>query len=100
MTHEPKWRMKLARFIAPNLFAHRHEEAVVLAQFDYLGLTPGQKNEAIHAAAMLSACGALPHVDVFAKISARGCITNEDIHQLAERGVKTRLDGNYRQENP
>lgn len=98
MTHDAPWRIALAGAIAPNLLAHRAAEEEGLAQLDTLGFTPAQKAEVLHAASVLAACGALPHVDVFARISARGCITNEDIQQLAGRGVKTRLDGNYRQE--
>lgn len=100
MTHDAPWRIALAGAIAPNFLVHRAAEEEGLTQLDTLGLTPAQKTEALRSAAALTACGALPLVDVFARVSARGCITNEDIQQLAERGVKTRLDGNYRQENP
>lgn len=76
------WRRALAKAIAPDAFAHQMTEQ----QIDMLTTlipNPDDQAQVLTLAVKLAAYGATDDfVQVMAKVSARGCITNEDVHAL------------------
>lgn len=85
-------RATLAAAIAPGSFTHAAHADEALARLDSLGLTDGQKHQALTAATRLYACGATEDlVSVVAKIAATGRLANDDLHALQRAGVRIEI---------